>query len=94
MKPKKGNALLWYNHEIDDKTSWMGDLDHFTFHGGCEVRTGTKWIANNWISVGNDRLEDIQNWVALAQQSETEFKNGKNSVTQKQVENSKERNEL
>lgn len=86
---------MWYNHEVDNKTKWMGNLDHFTFHGGCEVRQGAKWIANNWISVGNDRLEDIWNWIALAQESEAEYEKNKNAQNKmKNVTILKEHSEL
>ena len=65
-KPEKGKAILWYNHHVDNSTKWMGQLDFYSFHGGCDVREGRKWIANNWISVGNNRARDIQNWIQLA----------------------------
>ena len=65
---------MWYNHKVDNRTKWLGALDHFTFHGGCDVRTGAKWIANSWISVGNDRVKDIWNWVLLAQEQEKKAK--------------------
>ena len=44
----------------------MGDLNHYSLHGGCEVLEGTKWIANNWIWVDDsydkhvEHLESVQ----------------------------------
>ena len=65
-KPSKGKAIMWYNHVIYKPTRWMGSLDHYSFHGGCEVKKGRKWIANSWISVSNERDKDISNWIELA----------------------------
>ncbi|KAL9950843.1 hypothetical protein ACROYT_G043408 [Oculina patagonica] len=70
VRPEKGKAVLWYNHLVDNSTGWMGQLDQYTFHGGCDVKQGTKWIANNWISVGEDREKDIMNWIELGQYEE------------------------
>ena len=52
MKPKKGRAILWYNHFLDPTTEWTGAVDRNSLHGGCAVHKGTKWIANNWINTG------------------------------------------
>ena len=52
MKPKKGRAVLWYNHFLDPVTEWTGAVDRNSLHGGCAVHKGTKWIANNWINAG------------------------------------------
>jgi prolyl 4-hydroxylase len=41
--PKRGSAIFWYN--IDRN----GNLDRDTFHGGCPVLKGSKWITNKWI---------------------------------------------
>lgn len=72
VKPEKGKAVLWYNHRVDNKTGWMGHLDRLSFHGGCDVKRGTKWIANNWISLSEDRKKDILNWIELAKYEEEE----------------------
>ncbi|XP_077981167.1 transmembrane prolyl 4-hydroxylase-like [Glandiceps talaboti] len=53
VKPEKGKAVLWYNHYVDEKTGWMGEMDNYTLHGGCDVHAGSKWIANNWINVAD-----------------------------------------
>ncbi|XP_028392549.1 transmembrane prolyl 4-hydroxylase-like [Dendronephthya gigantea] len=47
---KKGTAIMWYNHEVDPRSGWLGDLDYHTIHGGCDVLSGEKWIANSWIN--------------------------------------------
>ena len=39
---------MWYNHDIDEH-GWMGDMDYRSLHGGCDVKRGGKWVANNWI---------------------------------------------
>lgn len=51
VPPKKGTAVMWYNHYVDSTTGWVGELDEMTYHGGCDVTRGTKWIANNWINI-------------------------------------------
>ncbi|KXJ22138.1 transmembrane prolyl 4-hydroxylase isoform X2 [Exaiptasia diaphana] len=50
VKPKKGTAILWYNHHLDPSTGGMGTMDKYSLHGGCDVKKGIKWIANNWIN--------------------------------------------
>lgn len=56
VKPRKGTAIMWYNHLRDEKTGWHGRLDEMTYHGGCDIIKGEKWIANNWINIlGNSR---------------------------------------
>ncbi|XP_068676643.1 transmembrane prolyl 4-hydroxylase-like isoform X4 [Montipora foliosa] len=74
VKPEKGKAVLWYNHKVNNITGWLGELDKYSFHGGCDVRRGTKWIANQWISLSEDREKDIENWIELGQYEE-ELKN-------------------
>ena len=63
VKPEKGKAILWYSHIIDDDTGWLGDADPYSVHGGCDVKKGRKWIANNWISVSENRTDDIDFWI-------------------------------
>lgn len=41
---------MWYNHFMDPESGWMGEMDPYSIHGGCAVRKGIKWIANNWIA--------------------------------------------
>ena len=40
---------MWYNHDIDPESGWMGERDVFSIHGGCGIKKGVKYIANNWI---------------------------------------------
>ncbi|XP_031554409.1 transmembrane prolyl 4-hydroxylase-like [Actinia tenebrosa] len=54
MKPKKGTAIMWYNHHLDPKTGLLGNLDVYSLHGGCDVLEGSKWIANRWINIPKD----------------------------------------
>nr|XP_058971677.1 transmembrane prolyl 4-hydroxylase-like [Pocillopora verrucosa] len=46
---KKGKAIMWYNYELDGKTGWMNHRDDRSLHGGCIVKKGIKYIANNWL---------------------------------------------
>ena len=47
VKPKKGTAVLWYNHYVDPTTGWLGEVDPHSLHGGCGVKKGEakKYIA-------------------------------------------------
>jgi len=58
VEPLQGRAIMWYNHEVDSSSGWMGDLDPMTYHGGCDVTTGEKWIANSWINVIGEKGSD------------------------------------
>lgn len=82
-KPSKGKAIMWYNHFVNNKTGWMGGLDHYSFHGGCDVIQGRKWIANNWIGISNDREKDIWNWIELAPMNQQETSETRNSEIEK-----------
>lgn len=46
---KKGKAIMWYNYELDGHTGWMSHRDDRSLHGGCVVKKGMKYIANNWL---------------------------------------------
>lgn len=49
--PRKAVALLWYNHEVGSD-GLVGELDPWSFHGGCPVGGASeKWIANHWINI-------------------------------------------
>lgn len=50
IKPRKGTAVMWYNHFIDEDSGWLGKMDEYSLHGGCDIVKGEKWIANNWIT--------------------------------------------
>ena len=41
---------MWYNHLVDEKTGWLGELEDRSLHGGCDVKKGEKWIANIWLT--------------------------------------------
>ena len=43
VKPEAGSALYWFNHDAIEEN------DSRTFHLGCPVGVGNKWIANKWI---------------------------------------------
>ena len=49
IRPKRGKAIMWYNHMISNETGLLGKQDEYSLHGGCDVLEGQKWIANNWI---------------------------------------------
>lgn len=50
IKPRKGTAIMWYNHFMDEDSGWLGKMDEYSLHGGCDILKGEKWIANNWIT--------------------------------------------
>lgn len=50
LPPKKGTAIMWYNNFIDPDSGLLGEVDRSTYHGGCDVIKGEKWIANNWLT--------------------------------------------
>ena len=49
VAPKRGTAIVWYNHVLDKEDTWLGELDKFSLHGGCDVTEGKKWVANQWM---------------------------------------------
>lgn len=50
VTPRKGSAIIWYSHFVDEETGYLGNVDKRSHHGGCDIIKGTKWIANNFIS--------------------------------------------
>ena len=55
VEPKQGRAILWYSHLSAscpaNGQQWgcqLGRMDPYSIHGGCDVRKGVKWAANNW----------------------------------------------
>ncbi|XP_065064704.1 uncharacterized protein LOC135690936 [Rhopilema esculentum] len=50
VTPRAGTAVMWYNHLVDEKTGWLGELEDRSLHGGCDVKRGEKWIANIWLT--------------------------------------------
>ena len=61
VTPKKGKAILWYSHfnascpTGETSGCKLGPMDPYSLHGGCDVHTGIKWAANNWINVEDDQ---------------------------------------
>ncbi len=48
VKPKKGDAVLWYNLKAEGHMH--GNLDRSSMHGACDPGPGAiKWGANFWI---------------------------------------------
>ena len=43
VAPDLGSVLMWMNHRSD------GSLDSRSYHTGCPVLVGNKWIANKWV---------------------------------------------
>ena len=43
VSAKKGSAIFWINMKTDCRTNML------TYHGGCPVLVGSKWITNKWI---------------------------------------------
>lgn len=50
IRPRRGTAIMWYNHMISNMSGLLGPQDEHSLHGGCDVLEGHKWIANNWIN--------------------------------------------
>ena len=65
VTPKRGTAIMWYNHKIDESTGWMSSLDSLSYHGGCDVIKGHKWIVNNWIDIIGDNWDDLRTWSGI-----------------------------
>ena len=42
--------MFWYDHKIDPESNWLGELDSYSLHGGCDVIKGEKWINNIWLT--------------------------------------------
>ncbi|KAL9975421.1 hypothetical protein ACROYT_G012582 [Oculina patagonica] len=61
VRPKKGTAVMWYNHMISNVTGLLGPQDVRSLHGGCDVLEGFKWIANNWINAPFEWTDEWRN---------------------------------
>ena len=63
VKPKKGDAVVFFNHELEqgaDGEAKLGELDPFSFHGGCVVKDGeTKTMMNYWVHVDPAHFADV-----------------------------------
>ena len=88
VKPEKGKAVLWYNHYVRKESGWLGQVDFRSFHGGCGVVKGEKWIANNWINASPIRMEDFHLWASdrLANEMEKKGKEAREGL-QREKEN-------
>jgi len=64
VTPKKGRAVMFYNHYLD-KNGWMGPLDKHSLHGGCDIIKGEKWMANNWITAPPSKFSDKESLYAF-----------------------------
>ncbi|RDD40053.1 Prolyl 4-hydroxylase subunit alpha-2 [Trichoplax sp. H2] len=51
VQPRKGSAIYWINLYRNATTH-----HYHTFHGGCPVLIGSKWIANRWINANGQEL--------------------------------------
>jgi len=64
VKSERGKAVMWYNHNLDEH-GWLGDRDDFALHGGCDVRKGEKWVANNWIPAPEYETRHLESMYAV-----------------------------
>ncbi|CAH3172387.1 unnamed protein product [Porites evermanni] len=62
IKPQRGKAIMWYNHVINDEGNWIGGLDNRMHYGHCDVSSGEKWIATNWINVDGEGDMELRAW--------------------------------
>ena len=62
IKPRKGKAILWYNHLLHMRTGWLSVLDPLSYHGECAVKKSEKWVANIWINVVGDGQTNFKAW--------------------------------
>lgn len=59
IKPRKGTAVMWYNHLLErDGATHMGAIDWLSLHGGCDVIEGVKWIANVWLNAPSKKRKN------------------------------------
>ena len=62
VRPKKGKALFWFNHETDYQTGMLGERDNDSLFGHCAVGKGEKWIATARVNVIGDGDVDLRAW--------------------------------
>ncbi|KAH9502645.1 Prolyl 4-hydroxylase subunit alpha-1 [Bulinus truncatus] len=48
VSPEKGKAVFWYSYTP------AGEIDLSTYHAGCPVVIGEKWIINKWIWINEN----------------------------------------
>ena len=85
IKPEKGKAVLWYNHLTRRDSGWLGQVDFRSFHGGCNVQKGEKWIANNWINVSPIRMDDFRLWASEKLMKELKKRPGEANVNHESI---------
>ena len=51
-EPEKGSAVFWIN------LANTARRDRLTYHGGCPVLLGSKWITNKWILYFDQMMSD------------------------------------
>jgi len=64
VKPKRGRAVMFYNHHLDEQ-GFLGAMDKYSLHGGCDIRKGIKWMANNWLTAPPGKYKDMDSLYAL-----------------------------
>jgi prolyl 4-hydroxylase len=63
LRPTRGSIAFWFSQFKD------GTLDQATWHGGCPVAIGAKWIFNKWIySFNNWNRHPCARWPARGRQ--------------------------
>lgn len=48
IKPRKGNTVVWWNFDRDTHGHTLES--HESYHCGCDVTRGEKWVANLWLT--------------------------------------------
>ena len=62
IKPKKGKAVFWYNHDTDYESGMVGIQDNDCTYGHCAVKEGSKWFATARINAIGDGEIDLRAW--------------------------------
>ena len=62
IKPKQGNAIFYYNHEISPYTGWLGEMEPKVLSGITLVTKGVLWSAKMWINIIGDGVNELRGW--------------------------------
>jgi len=62
VKPEKGKAVFWYNHEISPHSGWMGQLEARTTSSLAPVTEKNAWSAKMWIDIIGDGVTELKPW--------------------------------
>lgn len=65
VKPKRGSAVFWYNHEVNPYTGWMGQLEARAISALSPVKTSTNtsaWTAKMWVNIIGDGVHMLKPW--------------------------------